>query len=141
MKKYLLPAFIAVLILGGLFVTGNIHGGKKKPAEVAQPEEIKIIEVPHGRVFYVVVDNDGIYVGQEFIPFILFGKFLKERGGELKPDYAIVCGTESSRFGRAVEALDSIRANLKIKATIETRAIPDGTRRDPIEIHEHFIAY
>jgi hypothetical protein len=144
MKKYLLPAFVAVLILGGVFVAGNIHGRMHKSTGVAQTDEIKhreVIEFAHGRVLYVVVDNDGIYVGQEFIPFILFDKFLKEHGGELKPDYAIVYGTESSRFGRAVEAIDSIRANLKIKVTMVTRAVPDGTRRGPIEFHENFWEY
>ena len=136
MKKYLLPALVAALILGGVFAVGEIHG-RARGVEVAQSDEVKMIALPHGRVLYVVVDNDGFYVGQEFVPFILFGKFLKEHAGELKPDYAIVCGTESSRFGRAVEAIDAIRANLKIHYTMETRAMADGTRRGPIEVHEH----
>jgi hypothetical protein len=92
-------------------------------------------------VLCVVVDNDGFYVGQEFIPFILFGKFLEERGRDLKPDWAVVCGTESSRFGHVLEALDLLRSRMKVKATMEARTIPDGTRRDSIEVREHFNAY
>jgi hypothetical protein len=140
MKKYLLPGLVAVFVLVGLFATGYVQIGKKRPSGTEE-SVIKIVEAPHGRVLCVVVDDDGYYVGEEFIPFVLFRKYLQERGRDLKPDYAIVCGTESSRFGRAVDALDAVRAILKIKATMETTAIRDGTRRDPIEIREHFHVY
>ena len=133
MKKYLIPALVAVAILGGLFLSGRIPGTKKESAKPAESEVVKIA-IPHGRVLCVVVDDDGLYVGREFIPFILFRKFLSERGRSYKADYAFICGTESARFGRAVEALDAIRAVLKINATMETRSMPNGTRRQAVEI-------
>jgi hypothetical protein len=93
--------------------------------------------MPNGRVLNVIVEDDGAYIGKEFIPFILFEKYLKEHRSDLRANYVIVVGTESARYGSAVQVYDLARSILKVPSTIETRVLPNGTRRDAIEVRNH----
>lgn len=138
LKRYLVPSLIVALLLLGLALAGYIRpksDPKKKPVEYEVPQ------LPHGRVLYVVVEEDGIYVGQEFVAFPLFPKFLEEGGRKLKPEYALVLGTEGTRYGRVAEVFNSIKDVLKISASIVTTPTPNGTRRGPIEVHENWWLY
>ena len=100
-----------------------------------------LAKLPGGRVLYVVVDSDGYYVGDEFVSFLLLDKYLKEHAEELRPDYCIVCGTRSCRYGHVVEALDSLRGDFKVYSTVMPQAVPDGTRYRAIEHHENWWEY
>ncbi len=95
---------------------------------------MEIVAAPHGRIMYVIVEADGCFLGQQFVPFGEFRGYLNDHAAELAPDYVMVCGTDSSRFGRIVETLDSVRAVFTVPSVMETRTRPDGTRRGPIEV-------
>jgi hypothetical protein len=134
-RRYLLPVFLVASILGVFFVIENRR--PKHAQNVQNGSGIMEIFEPHGRALYLVVDVDGYYVGDEFVPFILLDKYLKEHADELRPDCGFVCGTQSCRYGRVIEAVDSIRAIFRVDSRIITRAIPDGKRHIPIEQHEN----
>ena len=104
-------------------------------------DRYEIIEGPHGRALYVIVEEDGIYVGKEFVPFLLFDRYLRDNGPTLRPDCAIVLGTDSVRYGKVVEVYDRIRSIYSIHVSLPTRPVPTGTRRGAIEVHEHFWQY
>ena len=97
--------------------------------------------LPHGRVLYVVVEKEGVYVGDAMVPITAFEEFLKREGSTLRPNYALVCGTDMARYGDVVKAYGAIRGVFKIPAMIEPVAAVVGTRRGPIEVHEHFWEY
>jgi hypothetical protein len=130
MKRYMIPAVIALLAIGIFFASGYL-GSPRSPAHKT---ELESISLPHGRILYIVVDEDGIYIGKEAIPVLGLRDYLIGHRSMLKPDYAVVCGTTHSRFGNAVQAIDAIRAILKVPYMLETRALPDGTRRPKIEV-------
>lgn len=93
----------------------------------------EIMFIPSGRTLNIVVEEDGAYIGEEFIPFLLFDKYLKEHREQLRPRYVIVVGSENAKYGSAVQVFDSVRSILKVPSTIETRTVPVGTRREALE--------
>ena len=147
-RRYFFPAFLSALLLAGVFIAGNLSPnlvGKKHPAESAAPDRMKItmpetppdepkVQIPHARILCAVVEEDGIYIGEDFVPFLLFRKALEDHRKEWKADCAIVAGTTRSRFGRVTEAIDAVRAVLKVPVMMETRTMTDGARRVPIRI-------
>ncbi len=82
-----------------------------------------------------------LLVREDFVPFFQLDSFLKKHACQLDPNYGIVCGTQSSRYGDVVEALDAVRTDFKIYATIRSQAIPDGMRRGAIEQHRNWWEY
>jgi hypothetical protein len=138
-KRYLIPSLIAVLLLACLIVSGYVH--TQNLGKTKKPDEAELIQLPHGRVLYAVIEENGIYIGQEFVSFLLFPKFLEENRMKLQPDYALILGTESTKYGHVAEAFASIKGVLKIPATIVTIPTANGTRRGPIEVHKHFWDY
>jgi len=136
LKSYLFPSAIAALVLAASFVAGEFAGARQL---VRYPEPLKpqpVSESPHGRILHVVVDQDGIYIGDRLVFFDDFHDYLIGYAREMHPDSAVVCGTRSSRFGRVAEALGTIRAVLNITATMETRTFADGTRQEAVEVRE-----
>jgi len=142
LKTYLLPGLAAAILLGGFFVVGTYlgdsRGKRSRGASEGESERVEVLELPHGRILYVVVGEDGCFLGQELVPFDRLRRYLNDHAAEWGPDYVIVCGTDRSNFGRVVETLDSVRTVFKVPSTMETRTLPEGTRRGPIETTEPF---
>jgi hypothetical protein len=139
-KSYLLPACAATLVAGGaLTYCSNFS----KPAAVPRPKEAQsqVLELPHGRVLYVVVEEEGVYVGDDFVTFGDFENFLKGKVRALHPDFAKVGGTETARYGKVIQVYAAVRNVLSISATLETSPFERGFRRGPIEVHEHSWEY
>ena len=150
-RRYLFPALLSALLLAAVFIAGNLSPSlvsRKRPVDGLAPERTKItmpemppdepkVQIPHARVLCAVVEDDGIYIGEEFVPFLLFHKTLEDHANEWKADCAIVGGTTSSRFGRVTEAIDTVRAVLRVPVMMETMTMPDGARRIPITIHDY----
>jgi len=78
LKRYFAPACITVLLLGAVFWIGDAFGKRHPKSAVNRDIREEIIQLPHGRALYVVVEDDGIYVGEEFVPFLLFDKYLRD---------------------------------------------------------------
>ena len=142
-RQYLLPALLAAAILAAVLVAGSwwLRRAEHVPKHASGWPDPESVSLPGGRVLYVVVDTDGYYVGEDFVPFFQLDSFLKRRASQLDPNYGIVCGTQSSRYGHVVEALDAVRANFRIYATIRSEAIPNGMRRGAIEQHRNWWDY
>ena len=130
--KKLIVAGIAFLVVSGLLIVWVIVPSEPEAPSVAG--EIVFSPRPVGRILHVVVEEDGAYIGKEFIPFLIFDRYLSEHRAELRPNYVIVIGTESARYGSAVQVYDLVRSILRVPSTIETRVLPAGTRRPAIEI-------
>ena len=73
--------------------------------------------------------------------FDTFDSFLREDGLKLRPDYAVVLGTDLAPFGKVVSAYASIRHILAVPETIVTRPVAIGTRHRAIEEHTHYWEY
>jgi hypothetical protein len=138
-KKRSAEVLPVVLMLGGLVIAGGavfgLQIGRKRPETV---DKIEIGMTLHGRVLNVVVEDDGIYIGDEYVPFLLFRDFLIGNAKRLSPDSVIVYGTTTARFGQVVGALDACRAELKIYCTMGTRTIPANTRLKSVESSRNF---
>jgi hypothetical protein len=146
LKTYRVPALIAVLVLGsiillGTYIAKNQRENKRLAIDDLKIPELEIIELPHGRVLYAIVEKEGVYLGEKFVAFPDLEKYLKENQATLRPQYALVLGTESANYGKFISVFSIIRSTLKIPATINTVALEPGTRRGPIEVHENHWEY
>lgn len=61
-----------------------------REARFPDESEQEIIEFPHGRVLYVIVEPEGVYIGEERISFEGFSDYLKARKRTLSPDFFII---------------------------------------------------
>lgn len=134
--KTLIIAGISLVVVSGLLVVWVFL---PSASEVTGAPDVnyEIVYMPMGRILNVVVEEDGAYIGKEFIPFLLFDKYLKEHRVEFRANYAIVVGTENARYGSAVQVYDMVRSDLRVPSTIETRVLPVGTRREAIEVRRN----
>ena len=142
-KRYVLPGILTGVLFGALLGSSFLSEFfKRKPPAKEEPAlEIahvpQIVHLPHGRVLYIVIEEDGFYLGKECVPFSELQKYLSDHQFQLKPDYVLICGISGAPFGRAVEALEATRSVFKVPYTVDTITVPEGTRRGPIEVHEH----
>lgn len=136
----LLVTGLSLLAVCGLIVGWIFYSPNHRPID-QQVEAIEIVDMAGGRILNVVVEADGAYIGKEFIPFLLFEKYLKEHRREFRASYVIVVGTENAKFGSAVQVYDQVRGILKTPSTIETRVLRVGTRRPAIEVRENTLRY
>jgi hypothetical protein len=128
-------------VLLATYITKDQREKKRLAVENLKVPELEVMELPHGRVLYVIVEREGVYLGEKFVPFPDFEKFLKDNQATLRPQHARVLGTESATYGNFISVFSTIRNTLKIPATINTAALEPGTRRGPIEVHENFWEY
>jgi len=135
--KYLFQLTIAMLVLAGVFVFGGLWLRDEPVRKKERDDSPVIVFFPHGRVLYVVVENDGAYIGEEFIPFLLFDQFIKDHKRTLAPDYFIVIGTSEARYGNAVEVFASLRKIIGVDGTMRTYPAEPGTRRPAIASYRH----
>lgn len=112
-----------------------------REARFPDESEQEIIEFPHGRVLYVIVEPEGVYIGAERISFEGFSDYLKARKRTLSPDFFIIAGTDTARYGDVVNAFITLRAVLRVGYMLETRPLPTGTRRARIRVAEHYWDY
>lgn len=136
----LLVAGLSLLAVCGLIVVWIYQFPERKP-EDRPTETIAFINMMGGRVLHVVVESDGAYIGEEFIPFLLFETYLNEHRRELRANYVVVVGTENAKFGSAVQVYDQVRGILKVPSTIETRVLPVGSRLPAIEVRDNWRGY
>ena len=131
----LLIAGLSLLVACGFLILWLLVWSR--PAlKVDQGINAEMMYMPHGRILNVVIEADGAYIGEEFIPLILLEKYFKEHRADLGANYVIVFGTESARYGSAVQAYDLARSILKLPSTIEPRVLPNGTRLEAIEVRK-----
>ncbi len=84
--------------------------------------------IPHGKILYVVVDRDGVYLGTE--KFDLAGA--KVGINALLTEYKIrnleFYGTDLARYGDVIELYTSVDPKLIRWSSFPTRPVPTGTR-------------
>ena len=85
------------------------------------------------RAMNVVVENDGVYIGAQRIPYEHFRAFLIQHAKHWRPDRVVIHGPIDGRFGRCVEVFDTLRL-LNLCPIIDTKAVAPGTRLPAIEI-------
>lgn len=129
LKNYAVPVLLTVLFfVAGIFYVEDTHK-RVSPAE--------IVTLPHDRVLYVVCEQEGAYIGEEFVSFPGFEQFVKEHKTDLNPDYVIVAGTPDSRYGDVAAVFTALHRITGSPGTIETQPVPSGTRRPAVAILEH----
>lgn len=112
-----------------------------RDARIADESEPEICEFPHGRVLYVIVEPEGVYIGEERISFENFPDYLKTRKRTLSPDFFIIAGTDTARYGDVVSVFGTLRATFRAGYMLETRSLPLGTRRPRIRVAENYWDY
>lgn len=140
-KKYFGPACVSVALICALRLTGR---SPQKPVQgpvSADAAEYEEIVLSRRRVLYVVVEERGVYLGEEFVHFSVFESWLKERGDSLKPDFVKVLGADLARYGQVVQIYVSVQKILMVPVIIDTKPVVIGTRRGPIEVHERGSEY
>jgi len=142
MTRYLGPACVSGVFLAGLLMTKGPTSVIPIPRTDHSASNLRYLyRLPGGRILYVVVEEKGVYVGDVVVPFDAFDSFLKEEIKIFKPDGAIVYGTDLARYAEVVRVYTSVSKQLPGYATLDTFSHAVGTRRGPIEIHEHSWEY
>ena len=134
--KYLIAGGISILAASALLLLWMVYPSATEIPAI-DGVRVEFTQMPSGRILNIVVEEDGAYIGKEFIPFPLFDKYLTEHRAMWRANYVIVGGTEYARYGAAVRVYDAVRNVLRVPSSIETRALPSGTRRDAIEIRRN----
>lgn len=110
----------------------------------------QVFQIPHGKVLYVVVDRDGVYLGEKRFDLagakVGIAALLKEQ----KIRNLVIYGTDLARYGDVVELYGSFDPSLLRWSTFSFRSLPIGTRKpltgflkpmccyaDDIENHDH----
>jgi hypothetical protein len=105
-----IPAMVAVLLLGVLAILLVSHWTRPKPT-VPDPEpdySSQIVRMPHGRVLYVVVDFDGVYLGQERLDPRIAKDVINAMLKEQKIHNLVIYGTTHARFGAAADIFTNL---------------------------------
>ena len=139
-RRYFVPACLVAALFSIVFFLWATPT-TARPSSGATEDEPVLMGLPHGRVLYVLVDEKAIFVGDAAIPLGTFDQFLRDHAATLRPDYAIVLGTERARYGHVVAAYAAIRHILAIQETIVTRPVAISTHHRAIEVHRHFWEY
>lgn len=103
-----LATFITLFLLGGLIVLIATIRPKPepKPAASANTEALTkedVVRIPHGRVLYVVVDFDGVYLGQDRLDPLLAKDAINAMLKAEKIHNLVIYGTTEARFGPAAD--------------------------------------
>lgn len=116
------------LMLGLLYLASRIEGGARTAQQEQEPE-LHLRVVPHGRVLFVVVDQDGVYLGPERLTVeqgvLTINAFLREH--EIRN--LVVYGTDLARYGEAVRLFAGIDQKLLRWSQLATRPLPIGSRK------------
>ncbi len=108
-----LAAVVALLVLGALVVLFVLPRSRAKPPAAVASESnnsFEVVRMPHGRVLYVVVDFDGVYLGQERLDPVIAKDVINAMLKEQKIHNLVIYGTTHARFGAAAD----IFANLDL---------------------------
>ncbi|MBK8474771.1 MAG: hypothetical protein IPL39_00265 [Opitutaceae bacterium] len=81
----------------------------------------------------VLVELDGVYIGEQRIPYEQFRAFLIQHAKHWRPHHVVIHGPIDARFGRGVEVFDTLR-RLNLRPIFDTIARAPGTRLPALEI-------
>jgi hypothetical protein len=142
LKRYLRPACIVALVLGILlFFNGKSRRDYSSEHTPTQPSLIqefhRLGPADRDRVLYIVVDEDGAYIGRDRFNVRTFADAFKVTVRDLKPDFIFVCGTDLVRFGDLVAVYDPVQKMYPETSTVGTKSLPVGTRIGPIIVRDH----
>jgi len=85
------------------------------------------------RALNVVLENSGVFIGAQCIPYPSFRLFLIKHAKEFRPHHSMIHGTLNCPFGRGVEVYDTL-LSLRIWPIFEPSPTSAGTRLPAIEI-------
>lgn len=88
---------------------------------------------PNDRIMNVVLENDGVFIGTQPIPYENFRVFMIKNAKRWRPDYVRISGTLDCRFGHGIEVLDTLRL-LQLGPILAPFTVKAGTRLPVIEI-------
>ncbi len=126
-----LTVVCCVVVFGVMWWAGTMEPVVKDAVAESSGEPVTemMIRVPRGRVLYVVVDQDGVYLGTQrierrFAKAAIETLLKKERIRNL-----LISATDLARYGDVVELYASIDRSLLTWISFSTRAETIGTRK------------
>ncbi len=140
LRRYLLPASITLAVFALAFLFKPAPAIRNVTSKESARELIEL-SLPHGRVLYVIVEEKGVYFGEDFVAFEGLEGFIEASIRPLRPDYALVYGTDLARYGHVVQVFAKIKQALCVPTELRTDSLLVGTRRGPIEVHQHHWEY
>jgi len=100
-----------------------------KHVHESRSEDEELIAIPHGKVLYVVVDKDGVYLGEKKFDLggakVAIAALLKEQ----KIPNLIIYGTDLARYGDVIELYGGFDPSLIRWSTFSFRPLTIGTRK------------
>ena len=135
-RQYFLPAVIAAAGLSAVLSLKEPLVPNSR-ARASRADSGERFFLPQGRALYVIVEEQGVYFGQDFVAFDGLDAFIEARVRAMKPDCALVYGTQLARYGYVTTVLTKIRSSLGVPTELRTYPLRVGTRRGPIEVHKH----
>ncbi len=85
------------------------------------------------RVLNVVLEDSGVFIGEQCIPYPNFRLFLIKHAKEFRPHHAMIHGTMNCPFGRGVEVYDTL-LSLRIWPLFVPFPTSEGKRLPAIDI-------
>jgi len=133
-RQYLFPALLCLAVFCAFFLLSAVPSSKR-PRKMRDEKPV-VVGFPHGRVLYVVVEEEGAYLGEEFVPIELFENKIEKEYRYKEISYVFLLGTDSARYGSVVTAYTALLKQLDVPTEIFTINVKSGTRRGPIEVYE-----
>lgn len=129
MKKIALVG--AILAAAGVFwfLAGQTSAAPEKHVHEATGMEVEFLGMAPGKVLYVVVDKDGVYLGDTHFDLAGAKTGIRALLKEQKIKNLVIYGTIVARYGDVIELRDSIDPALVRHSTLSVRPLSPGTRK------------
>jgi hypothetical protein len=132
LKYYVIPTVLtSAIVCTAVLLTVERRSPPPVPPDLT--EEPHDVDNFNGPCLVLVIERDGVYIGQQRFPFEYSGD---AAGAILRKENihrALIVGTTSSRFGDAVTVYRSLDRVIGSKAHLETFPVRPGTRWNPVE--------
>jgi len=128
--KTLFLVLIAIVVATGMWLLRpDVASGASLRPQYTGNADLRIVKMPHGKVLYVVVDGDGIYLGNTRFDLpgakAGVGALLREQ----KIRNLVIYATDLARYGDVIELYGSVDRKFMRWSTFSFRSLPIGTRK------------
>jgi len=132
LRRYLLPAGLSLLVFSSFFLLSFLPQRQftKKRMSVKGSECVSITS-HFGSELLVLVDEDGVYIGDDFIAFPLLAQTLEQRYTELKVSRAIIYSTNTARYGNVLTVFLGVKEALHVPVDMASIGVGGGDRLPP----------
>jgi len=130
-RTYLFPASLTLLVFSSFFLLSFIPQCQFAKKRVSKGIECVSIPCHFGTELLVLVDKDGVYIGDDFIAIPLLVQTLEQRYVELKVSRAIIYSTDSARYGDVLTVVFDVKEALHVTVDMASIGVGHGDHLAP----------